>query len=103
MDAYQLAENALLRKYETLNDLSNTAYTEENKVRLEAKARGMGRALRALRTGPYQKPNYQASMEYSMNAIVEIMASTDDEAYRDGLFEGLRTIRDEYNTAYAGF
>lgn len=100
MDAYQLAESALIRKYETLEELTAGAYTEENRVRLEAKTQGMGRALRALRTGVFQKPHYKMAMEYSIDVIKKLMESATDEAYRDGLSEGLRTITDEYNMEY---
>lgn len=100
MDAYNLAEKALLRKYETLDGLATNA-VGENKVRLTAKAQGMGRALRALRTGVFQKPTYKMAMEYSINTLVQLMTETDDEAYRDGLFEGLRTIKDEYRVEYS--
>lgn len=100
MAAYEEAEATLLRKYETLNELAETAVAGDNKVRLIAKTRGVARSLQALRTGVFQKPTYQMAMEYTMNVLGKLIDETEDEAFRDGLNEGLRTIKQEYMVEY---
>lgn len=95
MEAFTIAANSLNEKHETLLNLA-TAATGPDLVRLAVKADGVKFAAKSLQDAADAQNTLEDAMIYAMGLIAKEYASTDKDAYKDGLEVGLETIKIEY-------
>lgn len=101
MDAFTDADTALTRKHADLVGLANSRMNNEAEfTRLTDKARGMVFALDALRANGARLGQGQAAMTATMDQISRHLTISITPAYSDGLTEGLKTVKAEYDVEF---
>lgn len=94
MDFLKNAEEALNGIYNNLTILAQE--DRDNRVRLNNKARGVAKAIEALKIGARQHPNSKLALNSAMGILRTIINESGDTAYREGLVEGLNAINQKY-------
>lgn len=94
MEAFTSAANSLNEKHKALLNLATVAGSDL--VRLAIKADGVKFASNALQTAANEQNTSEDAMVYAMGLIAKEFASTDLDAYKDGLEVGLETIKIDY-------
>lgn len=101
MNAFTEADTTLTRKHTDLVRLANDRLSNEAEfTRLTDKARGVVCALDELRANGAYFGQGQAAMTATMNEIARRQAGPTTPAYLDGLTEGLRTLKAEYDVEF---